>query len=253
MDRLIYTAVAALDSHSVKRANITHALANVSTVGFKKNIALAQTAVAVSPDSQNTRVQPRYESMELIDLTAGPRQNTGRNLDIAMNDQTVMGVLAPNGETAFTRRGDLRVTVTGLLETGQGHAVLGAGGPITVPVDQTLNIAPDGTIFARSMLEPEADPVAVGQLMLRDASNTPLVRRQDTLFEPQEQLGQGGDFASGPNPTSVNSGSLEGSNANPVEVMVELMDFSRKFESQIKIIAEMKRLDESSSTMIRTS
>jgi flagellar basal-body rod protein FlgF len=46
---------------------------------------------------------------------------------------------------------------------------------------------------------------------------------------------------------------LEGSNANPVEVMVELMDFSRKFESQIKIIAEMKRLDESSSTMIRVS
>ncbi|MEY3007252.1 MAG: hypothetical protein RI942_1594, partial [Pseudomonadota bacterium] len=129
MDRLIYTAVAALESHNVTRANITHSLANVSTVGFKKSIQLAETAVAVGSGAGNTRVQPRNEGKEYIDLTSGPRQNTGRNLDIAMNEETVMGVQAPNGDIAFTRRGDLRVTAEGLLETGQGHAVLGENGP----------------------------------------------------------------------------------------------------------------------------
>lgn len=254
MDRLIYTAVAALESHNVTRANITHSLANVSTVGFKKSMALAETAVNVGGNADSTRVQPRNEGKEFIDLTAGPRQTTGRKLDIAMNEETVMGVQATNGQVAFTRRGDLRVTTEGLLETGQGHAVLGDGGdPITVPTGQALNIAPDGTIFAQNELDPNAAPVLVGQLMLRDASQTPLLRRQDTLFEPEALAGLGGDFETGPKAASVTSGALEGSNANPVEVMVQLMDFTRKFESQVKIIAEMKKLDESGATMIRGS
>lgn len=251
MDRLIYTSVAALESHNVTRANITHSLANVSTVGFKKSMALAETAVNVGGNADSTRVQPRNEGKEFIDLTAGPRQTTGRNLDIAMNEETVMGVQAPNGQIAFTRRGDLRVTTEGLLETGQGHAVLGEGGPITVPVGQALNIAPDGTIFAKNDLDPNALPLVVGQLLLRDASETPLLRRQDTLFEPEALAGEGGDFDTGPKSASVTSGALEGSNANPVEVMVQLMDFTRKFESQVKIIAEMKKLDESGATMLR--
>jgi flagellar basal-body rod protein FlgF len=253
MDRLIYTAVAALESHNVTRANITHSLANVSTVGFKKSIQLAETAVAVGSGAGNTRVQPRNEGKEYIDLTSGPRQNTGRNLDIAMNEETVMGVQAPNGDIAFTRRGDLRVTAEGLLETGQGHAVLGENGPITVPVGQMINIAPDGSIFAQAGTGADSAPVVVGQILLRDASETRLIRREDTLFEPEVTAGLGIDFESGPKPASLTSGSLEGSNANPVEVMVELMDFTRKFESQIKIIAEMKKLDESGATMIRSS
>jgi flagellar basal body rod protein FlgF len=78
MDRLIYTAVAALESHNVTRANITHSLANVSTVGFKKSMALAETAVNVGGNADSTRVQPRNEGKEFIDLTAGPRHRHER-------------------------------------------------------------------------------------------------------------------------------------------------------------------------------
>jgi flagellar basal-body rod protein FlgF len=49
---------------------------------------------------------------------------TGRDLDILMNDQTVLGVQPPNGELAFTRRGDLQLNVNGVLRDRQwtsGH------------------------------------------------------------------------------------------------------------------------------------
>ena len=72
---------------------------------------------------------------------------TGNPLDIAMNNSTVLGVQSLEGEVAFTRRGDLRITETGLLETGAGQLVLDDGGnPITVPTDTLISIGADGVV-----------------------------------------------------------------------------------------------------------
>ena len=62
---------------------------------------------------------------------------------------------------------------------------------------------------------------------------------------------QGQDFATGPRAASLQSGVLEGSNVNPVEAMVKMMDFSRSFEAQIKMITEAKSIDETGSSMMR--
>ena len=87
--------------------------------------------------------------------------------------------------------------------------------------------------------------------MLRDASEMPLTRRTDGLFEPVQQQFKGADFPTGPLPASLFSGSLEGSNVNPIEAMIELMDFSRSYESQIKMIKEIKGIDENGASMMR--
>jgi flagellar basal-body rod protein FlgF len=95
--------------------------------------------------------------------------------------------------------------------------------------------------------------VQLGQLMLRDASEMPLIRRTDGLFEPLEEDYRGSDFPDGPEPVSVVTGALEGSNVNPVEAMVKLMDYSRSFEAKIKTISDVKEIDESGASMMRLS
>ena len=105
-------------------------------------------------------------------------------MDVALNGDTVLGVQATNGEIGFTRRGDLRVNATGVIENAAGHLILGEAGPITVPAGQLVSISPDGTVFAESPSQPDVPPLQIGQLMLRDASATPLVRREDGLYEP---------------------------------------------------------------------
>uniref|UniRef100_UPI0040470904 flagellar basal body rod C-terminal domain-containing protein n=1 Tax=Polaribacter sp. TaxID=1920175 RepID=UPI0040470904 len=94
--------------------------------------------------------------------------------------------------------------------------------------------------------------VQIGQLMLRDASDTYLVRREDGLFEAfvNEQRVPG-DFQSGPRPVRVTSGALEGSNVNPVMALVKLIDESRSFEQSIKFIKTAKEIDESGASMMR--
>jgi len=93
-------------------------------------------------------------------------------------------------------------------------------------------------------------PVLIGQLGLRDASAINLVRRADGLYEAEGSNGQGGDFATGPNATRVQSGALEGSDANAVEIMVNLLDFYRSFETQMKVIKSIEELDQNGSQMM---
>ena len=251
MDKLAYTALSAMQSQSVVRAAITNELANVSTIGFKKSFQIASSAVKIDGPGHESRYQPGLQINDVINLSPGTPMSTGRPLDVAMNDQTVLAVQSAEGDIAFTRRGDLKVSPTGVLENAEGELVMGEGGPITVPVGNLITVSPDGTVFAQLPTDPEAAAIAIGQLMLRDASQTELVRRTDGLYEPREAALKGQDFPTGPKPVSVSPGMLEGSNVNPVATMVKMLDFSRQFEMQLKLVKETQSIDEAGSTMMR--
>ncbi|MDG1307798.1 MAG: flagellar basal body rod C-terminal domain-containing protein [Porticoccaceae bacterium] len=251
MDRLAFTSLAAVQSQAEIRAQITNALANVSTVGFKESYEVATETVKIEAAGYETRFQPSVHKRDVISLEPGTISMTGNPLDIALLDKTVLGIQAENGDIGFTRRGDLRVSASGVIETSVGHLVMGEAGPITAPQGQLISISPDGTLYAKSTIDPETPAVEIGQLMLRDASQTTLIRREDGLFEPLDIDFRGRDFPTGPLVASVQSGGLEGSNVNPIEAMVKMMDFSRSFEAQIKMITEAKSIDETGSSMMR--
>ena len=251
MDRLAFTSLGAMNSQATIRAQISNNLANVATTGFKESYSLASQAVKLEGPGNETRYTSAHGLSDVIKLQPGASITTGNAMDISMNDKTVLGVQAENGEIGFTRRGDLRVSPTGVIENAAGHLVLGEQGPINVPQCYLVKITADGTVYGRQPNNPLADDEALGQLLLRDASQTPLTRRPDGLFEPLNAEERGADFLTGPLPVSVRSGQLEGSNANPVQAMVQMMDFSRSFEAHTKMLAEIKSVDETGSTMMR--
>lgn len=255
MDRSIYTVLAAATSSTFQRVQLTNDLANLSTVGYKRASQTRPSSAFLNGPGFPSRFQPVVQSrVEFVELSSGPFQETGENLHIAMNDKTVMSVQASNGDTAFTRRGDMRISPDGFLELSNGLLVLGEGGaPITAPADSQISIASDGQVFSSLIQTPDVAPVVIGQLGLRDASEVNLVRRQDGLFEAEGSNGQGGDFATGPNLASVQSGALEGSDANAVDIMVNLLDFYRSFETQMKVIKSIEELDQNGSQMMQAS
>jgi flagellar basal-body rod protein FlgF len=170
---------------------------------------------------------------------------------VAMQQQTVLAVQAPNGEVAFTRRGDLRVNINGALETGQGHLVLGNAGGITVPPGFTVRINPDGTVVAANPAQPGLAPEqVVGQLRLRDAGNVNLSRREDGLLELSDQP-PGTDITNGTEVPGVVTGMLEGSNVSAIAALTRLIDHARSFELQVKVIKEAKDIDQSGSALLK--
>ena len=253
MDRLVFTSNATIAEQAVVRQSLVNELANVSTVGFKRSFEIATRSIKVEGEGFETRYQTQAVPEDRIRLDPGPVMATGRPLDIAMSGESVLGVQAENGELAFTRRGDLRTNAQGVLETGTGQVVMGEGGPINIPPGFYARINPDGSVYATdpAQVGPGAD-VLVDQLMLRDASQTKLLRRMDGLFAP-ENLPLGSDFASGPQMPVLIPQALEGSNVSAVHAMTRLIDHSRTFEAQIRVIKEAKSLDESGASMMRNA
>lgn len=254
MDRLAFNAAAAITEQRLGRQSVINELTNVATVGFKRSYESATQAIKVAGPGMASRYQPQAISKDVIDLKPGSLMATGRALDVAMNGTAVLGVSASNGQLAFTRRGDLRISANGVLETGAGQAVRGAdGGVITIPAGFEASISGDGNIFARAPGQPANAPgVPIGRLMLRDASQVTLTRRTDGLFSVQDKPGQ--DIAvTDNNLPSVTPQALEGSNVSAMAVMVKLMEQSRSFEQQIKVIKESRTGDEAGSSMLKVS
>jgi flagellar basal-body rod protein FlgF len=250
MDRLAFNAVAAINEQRLSRQVTANELANVSTPGFKRSYDVAMQAIKIEGAGLETRLQPQAISSDIVKMRPGSVMATGRDLDVSINDQAVMGVSTRDGKLAFTRRGDLQVTSTGILQNGSGFVVRGEGGqPITVPTGIKVNINPDGTIYATSEAQ-MADPgVLVGRIMLRDASQVKLERREDGLF--QVVGSEGADITNGTIRPTLTPKALEGSNVNAMEIMIKLMDQSRSFEQQVRIIKESKTGDESGASMLK--
>lgn len=254
MDRLAFNAVAAIREQATARQMSTNELANVSTVGFKRSFESATAAIGVIGAGFESRMQPQSFTSDYISLAPGARMATGRDMDVVLDGESVLGVTAPDGQLAFTRRGDLRVNAQGALETGSGHLVRGqGGGGITLPIGLKISIKSDGSVYGADPAQgPGAAPLLVGQLLLRETSETKLQRRVDGLFKPIG-LAEGQDIPPSKTPPSLTSGALEGSNVNAMHVMVKLMDQSRTFEQLVNLIKESKTTDESGSTMMKSS
>jgi flagellar basal-body rod protein FlgF len=251
MDRLAFNAAAAINEQRLSRQMTTNELANVTTIGFKRSYEVAMRSIKVDGPGFSTRLQPQSVSKDVIQLTPGAMMATGNPMDVAMNGSTVLGVSAPNGELAFTRRGDLRVNSNGVLENSARHVVRGQGGEaITIPPGLEVSINADGTVYAIDRAQVGvAQPILIDRMLMRDATDTPLERREDGLFGPVGK--RGADIVDGPVAPSLTARALEGSNVNAMVVMVKLMDQSRSFEHQVRNIKESKTVDESGATMIK--
>jgi flagellar basal-body rod protein FlgF len=116
-----------------------------------------------------------------------------------------------------------------------------------------VSINPDGTIYARdpAQIGPAPD-VLIDRLRLRDVTGVSLARRSDGLFKVSEKP-DGTDIALTDRLPQVISQALEGSNVSAIEAMTRLIDHSRSFETQIRIIKEMKGLDESGASMMKAA
>ena len=254
MDRLAFNAAAAINEMRTARQMTTNELANVATPGFKRSFESAMLTMKVQGAGFESRLQPQAFASDNINMKPGVIVKTGRELDVAMDEQTVMGVTASNGELAFTRRGDLKLNGSGVLEMGTGALVRGqAGGPITIPPGFFVKISKDGSIFATNPAQAGvAAPVLIDRILLRDASQVGLERREDGLYKVVGKP-KGEDIPVTGKLVSLTPETLEGSNVNAMEVMVKLMDQSRSFEMQVNVIKQNKDVDESGGTMMRAS
>lgn len=229
MDRLIYTAMTGAKHVFMQQAGNANNLANASTIGFKAQEHRFR-AVPVIGEGMPTRAFAVDASVADV-FDQGPLQFTGRNLDVAVSGQGWIAVQLPDGSEAYTRAGSLDVNANGLLQTKGGQTVLGDGGPINIPPDNNIEIAPDGTVSVVPTFGTPNNANAIGRIKLVNPPESDLVRGDDGLFRTRA-----GQPAATDETVKLTSGTLEGSNVNVVDAMVNLISLSRQFEMQMKMI-----------------
>ncbi|MEC3912151.1 flagellar basal body rod protein FlgF [Sphingobium sp. CR2-8] len=244
MDRLVNTALTAMRGAMARQAAVANNLANVNTVGFRAEIANAETRW-IKGDTFDTRAQAS-EQVIAADMAQGAVTDTGNPLDVALDGDALLAVQGADGSEAYTRRGDLRVTDSGLLTTGDGLAVLGEGGPIVLPQMDSVSIAKDGSIWGVPQGGDPANPAQVDKLKLVNATGSSISKGTDGLFREVN----GGALPSDPIAT-VTSGSLEGSNVNSTQALIQMIEASRAWETQVKMIDTAKQLDDGGASLMR--
>jgi len=237
MDRIVYTAMNGAARTLEHQAVLTNNMANVSTAGFREQIAMYRSVPVVGDNSLPTRVAT-VAATPGNNFRSGTVNATGRDLDVAIAGDGWLAVQTPQGE-AYTRAGNLQVGANGLLQTATGQPVLGANNaPIEVPEQASLTFAPDGAITALGAGDPPNDIVLLGQLKLVNPPAAQLVHGDDGAFRLAPVGGQPAPPLPPDAGVRIVPGALEGSNVSAVEAMVGMIDNTRRFEMQMKVIQD---------------
>ena len=241
MDKMLYVAMTGASQNA--RAQQAHAnnLANISTTGFRRDFEQARS-MQVFGDSHPARVYAMSERPG-TDFTPGTLQETGRDLDVAVEGEGWIAVQAPDGSEAYVRTGSLNIDVLGMLRTADGMPVLGNGGPIAIPPEEKVDVGNDGTISIRALGEGPSVIAEVDRLKLVRPDPAQLEKQTDGMihFKGTGQVQADANV-------QVSSGFLQASNVNAVEEMTAILSLSRQFELHVKM---MRTAEDNDTAMAR--
>ncbi|MBT2187075.1 flagellar basal-body rod protein FlgG [Sphingobium nicotianae] len=236
-----------LDAQDVKMRVISNNLANVNTTGFKRDRANFETlayqqitAAGAQGDAQNKLAiglnlgsGVKLTGTERID-TQGTFATTDQPLDLAIEGSGYFQVLRPDGSTAYTRAGNFKTSADGTVTTSDGLPLVPQ---IQVPEGASaLTIGNDGTVSAT--LAGQSEPTQLGQIEtarfvnpagLQAISGNLLV---ETASSGAPQVGAAGLEGRG----TIRQGTLEQSNVNTVEELVDMIETQRAYEISSKMI-----------------
>ncbi len=244
MVRGLYTAYTGMINQQARLDVVSNNLANATTAGFKKEGSTSQSfdsvlAIKIRDGSEgyvDRSIGPMNLGVKIgetyTDFSQGSFKSTGATYDVAISNKGFFAISYTNraGEeqTMYTRDGSFTLNKDGCLVTKDGDFVLGQGGPIMIPTN-TASVAIDelGQIWA--------DNVYVDKLSLVDFED------YNYLEKYGENLYIAVDGAQMKDATdaTISQGYLEMSNVNVVSEMVEMINISRAYESNQKLITSI--------------
>lgn len=243
MDKFVFVAATGARNTMLAMSHNANNLANANTVGFKADIDHFVSRAAYGPGAP-TRVFSQSETQG-FDNSGGTLIQTGNALDIAIDGEGWFAVQLPDGSEAMSRRGDLNIDSAGLLRNGAGHLMTGDDGPIAVPPHQEVHFGDDGTVNVRPAGAALTELVTIGRLRLVNPPPDTLEKGEDGLFRMKA-----GEEPDVDGKVQIKGGALESSNVNVVRSMVNMIEYARNFELQVKLFEEAKKLDDSTARLL---
>lgn len=247
MTSALWNSKTGLDAQQMRMTVISNNLANANTTGFKRDRAVFEDLIY-----QNIR-QPGAQSSQDTQLPTGLQLGTGVRvvateklftqgnvtqtdapLDVAIQGRGFFEIQLPDGTTAYTRDGSFTLDSTGQIVNSSGYPLTPA---ITIPPNVlSITIGVDGTVS--TLTSGATAPTQVGNIQLVDFVNeTGLQPRGENLFLETASSGSPTPGTPGQNGLgTIIQGSLETSNVNVVEELVNMIETQRTYEVNSRAI-----------------
>ncbi len=247
-ERALWVAKSGLDAQQTRMAVIANNLANVNTTGFKKarpifeDLLYQNVRQVGASSSQNTQLPTGLQLGTGVRVVATEKLHTQGNivqtensLDVSIQGRGYLQILMPNGDVNYTRDGSFKLDSTGQMVNSNGNPVQPA---ITIPADAiSITIGTDGVV---SVLQPgNPTPSQVGQIettsFVNPSGSEPI---GENLF--RESVASGAPTIGSPGQNelgTLHQGSLETSNVNFVEELVNMIETQRAYEMNSKAIS----------------
>lgn len=243
MIRGLYTGAMGMIVQEKRLNNVSQNLANVETNAFKKQkmIAKAFDRVAIKNRENNpsghalTSIGEMHLGVEIDDLYGdfeqGVLTETNNTLDFAIEGQSFFTIQLPSGALAYTRDGSFKINENSQLTTKQGYLVMGRN-----PYNQNLE--------SISLHSEDIKADTRGMINQANGQNYALNIASFNDVQTLERIGEnlytgGGAQAYMGEQYLVRQGFIEKSNVNPLEEMVKMIEITRSFESNQKVVQSM--------------
>jgi flagellar basal-body rod protein FlgF len=242
----IYMAAAAALAYEKRLEVVANNIANVNTAGFKRDDVAFQAYLS-SAEGAAAPVAPPYPNPQAgasfwvsyssrTDFSPGPLQQTGNQLDLALNGKGFFTVESPNG-TVYTRRGNFTLSPDGVLVTQEGWPVQGSSGELRLdaanggPQGLDASVGEDGSVRVNGR--------DVGRLRIEDFSDPGrLTKIGDGYFTAGDA-----ESSAAPENVRVAQGFLEMSNVETVRAMTEMIEILRGYESYQRVIRSIDEIN----------
>ncbi len=235
----LYHSAQGAQAQTLRIEVLSNNLANASTTAFKRDLALFQShrpydvengGGVEPPGNQNALTGGITPAKVVTDYSAGPLVKTGGSFDLALTGPGFFQV--SDGSRQFlTRNGQFTLNQNGeIVSAGSGMRVMSTSGTaITISSEATqVSIAADGTVTAMSN---DGSTTQVGKLaVVQPGSNQQLQKVGNSLFAASGPVSQAGSDV------AIKQGYIEGSDVNPVQEMLDLIQASRSVESNVNMM-----------------
>ncbi len=248
MNKSLWIGKTGLDAQQTRMAVVANNLANVNTTGFKKGRASFEDLIyqnvrqVGAQAAQNTELPSgltigtgvRTVSTEK-QFTQGNLVHTDNSFDIAIQGRGFFQILLPDGTVAYTRDGSFQLNSDGQIVTSNGYE-LEPG--IVIPEGAvSCSISVDGIVSVQLAGDPA--PIEVGNIQLADFINPGGLEAmgQNLFLETQSS---GAPLPGEPGLNGLGTllqGSLETSNVNTAEELINMIETQRAYETNAKVIA----------------
>ena len=243
MDKMLYLAMTGAKHIDLQQATTANNLSNVNTNAFKADLASFRALPVVGPGAP-TRT---YVVDNTIghDMSQGSLMHTGSPSDFALGSPGFFAVQAADGSEAYTRGGGYVLDANGMMRTRSGLPITGDGGPITVPTGYQVQLGQDGSVVGVPQNGKDRTPQLLGQIKLVNPGDKEVYKGPDGLFRMNS-----GDTATADTNVKLVPETLEASNVNAVESLVQMISHGRQYEMNIKLMTNADQNDQKATQLL---